>query len=506
MARAKKKISCQDCDRTFGRKGELQQHRREEHSRKNMCPICKRAFESEKRLKMHSQFHNVGGEYKCFYCPKQFNKGWKMKIHLVNHSGRPSYICEYCGDDFLYPGKIVAHLKRMHEVYYACKDCGHAIPIEHSQQPHKCKIYGCKDCLLSFATEEELAEHVDTFAGQCSPPARLLPEESDSSSTPQDVSQQCGGHLGVQETCDTPQEVSLNNGREENGECESPEAALVVAEDTYPVQTNGVKRHQGKEKRTSGGSCQDPDDTPNGVPGECSRRDSPNHSATKKSCDVRLQDLEVNSRLTRDVLVSPSPPSIPVKGSVPNYSDGVRENMSEWTLVVQGHRGTVNSSVIKDAKEEVKGENGEENGKETDPPSYFSSILLRSPSRDLRSGFKVPDAGTGMWKKGETPTSRSLRRKQDELDRAVKKRELLNTLQLYVDTDARLTQRNQTSLKSWLTGDSFSSSSPEHDFVFGFEASVSVGSHSEEAHHYYFNKKIPKKAKVDMTFEDLCLF
>lgn len=496
MARAKKKVSCQDCDRTFSRKGELQQHRREEHSRKNMCPICKRAFESEKRLKMHSQFHNVGGEYKCFYCPKQFNKAWKMKIHLVNHSGRPSYICEYCGDDFLYPGKIVMHLKLVHDVCYACKDCGHAIPIEHSQESHKCKIYGCKDCLLSFATEAELAEHVDTYAGKCSPP-----EESDQSLPPEDMRQQYEGYLSIQDS--TPQEDSLSDGREKNGGCESPEAPLVVVEDTYPTKTTGVKRHQGKN-RVTGASQQFSNVASNGMHDGCNKRDIPSHSASEESCKARLQDAEVNDR-QRDVLVSPSSPSTPIKYLVPKLSDGTRDGMSEWTLVVQERHGTVNNSVIGDVKEEVEGVDVEE-GKEGEPPSYFSSILLRSPSRDLSCGFKVPDTGTGMWKKVETPISRSLRRKQDELDKAVKKREVLNTLQLYVDTDARLTQRSQTSLKSWLTGDSFSSSSPDHDFVFGFEASVSVGSHSEEAHHYYFNKKVPKKAKVDMTFEDLCLF
>lgn len=501
MARAKKKVSCQDCDRTFGRKGELQQHRREEHSRKNMCPICKRAFESEKRLKMHSQFHNAGGEYKCFYCPKQFNKAWKMKIHLVNHSGRPSYICEYCGDDFLYPGKIVAHLKRVHQVVLACKDCGFAIPLVRS--PHKCRIYGCKDCLSSFATKVELAEHVDTHAGRCAPPVHLLPEELDPSSPPQDTRQQCEGYLGVQQACDTPQEAPLQNGREKNGDCESPEAVLGVAEDTYPAKANGVKRHRGNESRVNRVSWQGPDNAFNGVRGsECGRRVSPGSGVAEEPCKARLQHLEVNERLSRDALVSPSPPSTPTRCTLANYSDVSRDSISEWTLVVQGHCATVNTSVIRD-KREVE---GNEEAKETEPPSYFSSILLRSPSRDLRSGFKVPDAGMGVWKKVETPISRSLRRKQDELDRAAKKRDLLNTLQFYVDTDARLTQRSQTSFKSWLTGDSFSSSSPEHDYVFGFEASVSVGSRSEEAHHYYFNKKIPKKAKVDMTFEDLCLF
>ncbi|XP_045606949.2 uncharacterized protein [Procambarus clarkii] len=176
MARSKKKINCNDCSEIFSRKTDLLQHKREEHSvrRQNVCHLCNRAFGSEKRLKMHSHFHNVGGEYECFYCYKQFNKAWKMKIHLVNHSGRASYICQYCGDDFLYPGKIINHLKRAHDVWYACKDCGQAYPGNLNIHKYKCKIYGCKDCTLSFASCSELATHVKVHINNDEQPMALL--------------------------------------------------------------------------------------------------------------------------------------------------------------------------------------------------------------------------------------------------------------------------------------------------------------------------------------------
>lgn len=157
------KIPCGDCDEIFFRRCDLRLHRRMMHQlKKNGCRVCGRSFSNERRLKMHAQFHNVGGEFECFYCLKEFNKGWKLKIHLVNHSGKPPYICQYCEEDFLYPGKILDHLKREHDVYLACKDCGIAFRSLMEQEGHVCKLYGCKDCRMSFSAMKELASHSET--------------------------------------------------------------------------------------------------------------------------------------------------------------------------------------------------------------------------------------------------------------------------------------------------------------------------------------------------------
>ncbi|KAK8378700.1 hypothetical protein O3P69_009421 [Scylla paramamosain] len=494
MARAKKKVTCQDCDRTFSRKGELQQHRREEHSRRNMCPICKRAFESEKRLKMHSQFHNVDGEYKCFYCPKRFNKAWKMKIHLVNHSGRPSYVCEFCGDDFLYPGKIVAHLKLMHDVCYACKDCGRAIPIEYSHRPHKCKIYGCKDCLMAYATAEELALHTsDLHRDQCSSSVCVPDVESASPSPPRDPPH------------DPFQGASPGSGDTEEDECDRLECDLVVVEEAGAGRAAPGTGLKVAGDRMSGAAQQAACVSPLHLQGsDSSWRGSPGPGVREGPRDAMPRVTDPDQRLSRDVLVSPSPPGTPARCL---DDSGVRDT-SDLTLLVRGHRAPANTSVIKSEEEEDEEDEEEEDEEEESlPPSYISSVLLRSPTSGLSSRFKVPESSPGLWKKLESPAARSLRRKQDELDRASRRGDLLDTLQLYADTDARLTQRCQTSFESWLASDSFSA--PEHDYVFGFEASVSVGRRHEDHHyhHYhYFNKKLPAKEKVDMTFEDLCLF
>ncbi|XP_045107876.1 LOW QUALITY PROTEIN: zinc finger protein 316-like [Portunus trituberculatus] len=494
MARAKKKVTCQDCDRTFGRKGELQQHRREEHSRRNMCPICKRGFESEKRLKMHSQFHNVDGEYKCFYCPKRFNKAWKMKIHLVNHSGRPSYVCEFCGDDFLYPGKIVAHLKHVHDVCYACKDCGRAIPIEYSHRPHKCKIYGCKDCLMAYATVQELALHTaDLHRDQCSSSAATPHGEAPSSPLPRAPSH------------DPFQGASPTSGdTEEDDECDRLSVTWWWWRRRWVMVVVPRGRLRAAGARVSGAAQQASPTSPFHQQGsDSSWRGSP-------SPNVREGPCSAVPRLPRDVLVSPSPPGTPARCP----EDGGLRDTSELTLVVQGHRAPPNTSVIKSEEEEDEEEEEEEEDEEEEnlPPSYISSVLLRSPTSGLGGRFKVPESSPGLWKKVESPAARSLRRKQDELDRVGRRGDLLDTLHRYADTDARLTQRCQTSFESWLASDSFSA--PDHDYVFGFEASVSVGRrrddhlrhHHYHHHHHYFNKKLPAKEKVDMTFEDLCLF
>ena len=357
---------------------------------------------------------------------------------------------------------------------------------------------------MSYASEAELAVHVNDLHGdQCSPSLLLPVAESAPPSPSSGIGSQCEGYEGVQGPHDPPQDAPPGSGNVESEARDSLESDLMVVEETVGDKTLKGKRPVVGE-RVSGAARQVSHVSSLGRQGnESFKRGSLSPGAPEKPCDAEPKYREAEEMVSQDVLVSPSPPGIPIRCSVINHRDGGRGDTNDWTLLVQGHRAPANTSVIQSEDEEEDNDREEEE-QETLPPSYISSVLLRSPSSALRSRFKVPEASTGLWRKLETSATKSLCKKQDELDKAVKKRDLLNTLQLYLDTDARLTQCSQTSFESWLTADSFSS--PEHDYVFGFEASVSMGSHREEAHYHYFNKKIPKKEKRDMTFEDLCLF
>ncbi|XP_064081409.1 zinc finger protein 85-like [Macrobrachium nipponense] len=154
---------CSECNEVFFRRCDLRLHRRIMHQpNKVVCTVCSRSFSNEGRLKMHYQHHNVGGGYECVYCSREFNKGWKLKIHVVNHSGKAPYICLYCKEDFLYPGKIVDHLKREHDIFLACRDCGLGFRTSIEQENHICKLFDCKDCNMSFCTSKELSSHVES--------------------------------------------------------------------------------------------------------------------------------------------------------------------------------------------------------------------------------------------------------------------------------------------------------------------------------------------------------
>lgn len=154
---------CSECNEVFFRRCDLRLHRRIMHQpNKVVCTVCSRSFTNEGRLKMHYQHHNVGGGYECVYCSREFNKGWKLKIHVVNHTGKAPYICQYCKEDFLYPGKIVDHLKREHDIYLVCRDCGLGFITIIEQENHICKLFDCKDCSMSFGTGKELSSHVES--------------------------------------------------------------------------------------------------------------------------------------------------------------------------------------------------------------------------------------------------------------------------------------------------------------------------------------------------------
>lgn len=442
MANKPKMVNCNECNEVFSKRIELIQHKREEHNMrwKSVCPVCKKSFETEKRLRMHSLFHNVGGEYECFYCHKQFNKAWKMKIHLVNHSGRPPYICQYCGDDFLYPGKIVSHLKRIHDVWFACKHCGEACPVNRPFDSHKCKIYGCKDCLMSFASRSELALHVEKHNNDAK---HLVTEEPVVSSTPPLVD----------------------------------ESNVEGMENMQGVRNEKVVRF------VNFGKLQRP--TKVAQNGTCDTTELPESNAS---------ELNTESDVAQDPVTDQNMPDSPL-------------------LKCEGNNGNVGETRNVTVINEFKSQSRESpfpvatfviNSGEVDLSS-FSSVLSKSPSDSSWGAFKVPEASITTWKRYENPIKKSLRKKQEEIEKAAKKKEELKTrLQLSVDTDAKLTQRNQISFESWLTSDSYSSTN--HDFVFGFEASVTVSDHPKESQYHYFNKKIPQKEKGDMTFEDLCQF
>ncbi|XP_042204995.1 myoneurin-like [Homarus americanus] len=405
VKRAKKKQTCNECNQVFITKKDLLQHRRKEHHarRENVCSLCNRTFESDKRLKMHASFHYVG-EYECFYCQKQFNKAWKMKIHLVNHSGRPPYICQFCGDDFLYPGKIVNHLKRIHDVWYACKDCGEALNANDSLYPHKCKVYGCKDCLMSYDCKSDLAKHVKCHINDDKPPLATMPVVP---STPPPLD-----HSQLEDTQHLQPANSYANV--EFNEYDS-------VKDTLTVNENGSS------------------------------------DSTKSWRDLNTNENTENN----------------------GAQDLVKDQNVHDTLL-------------------LRNSDDDKNASETDDVIFIAS--------DSSLGdFKVPETTLNLWKRCENPVKKSLRIKQDKIDKSLRKQdEILNKLQFYVDTDAKLTQRSQISFESWLTNDAFNSA--DHDFVFGFEASVSVSGHQKEPQHYFFNKKVLKKEKSDMNFEDLCYF
>ncbi|KAK8735932.1 hypothetical protein OTU49_005127, partial [Cherax quadricarinatus] len=453
--RAKKKLNCSDCNEVFSKKRDLLQHRREEHikPKKNVCTLCKKIFESEKQLKMHSHFHNVGGQYECFYCYKQFNKAWKMKIHLVSHSGRPSFICQFCGDDFLYPGKIVNHLKRIHDIWSPCKECGDAM-IERG--PHKCKIYGCKDCSLSFASCSELAAHVQSHIHSDKQPMAVLSGVSitlpltDNSQLDKmkDLESASSDRKVVKfydfGSFEYPLRLTKKKSCDENNSHE-----LNAIRNTHESVANKNTHESDATKNTHGSDV---------------NKDTHELDTNKNTCETDANKSGENNT-SEDLAMDET--------SLCNSSDENEiKNVTDDVIVIRECKIPLreNSPPVITVQD---------SGKEINLSTTFSSVVLKSKSKSVWDNFKVPEMTVNKWKKYENPIKKSLWMRQEEIDKSLRKRkELLNEFQLRVDNDVKFSPRNQVSFESWLTNDNFTS--PDRDFVFGFEANVSVNDRQKD--------------------------
>ncbi|XP_069989062.1 uncharacterized protein [Penaeus vannamei] len=462
--RGKNKFSCNECSQAFCKKTDLHLHRKTVHSKKRyVCHVCKKAFDSEKRLKMHSQFHNVGGEFKCYYCDKQFNKAWKMKIHLINHTGKPPFICQYCGEDFLYPGKIVNHLKQVHDMWHPCKDCGGAFKYCMDYDRHSCKVYCCKDCTMSFSSFDELATHAASHINETSNNDTITPDMSF--------------------------KMDLSISSNENNPVESSNSESVRKEDEFKgfnIELN---------ERSSQNLPEQSSDEKTVV--IRSYKDHP--CANEKKIVKRLlnygQCNEIGRTLKNDVEGEDDQEVeiIEVTSARKDIKTIFRERNSVCeTFVFEG--GKDYDVTVRDPCKTVFSDFSIEN----------VSLALNSGNSFIEQDFKVPEGTVSSSRKCSDLLPKSLQRKQEEFNRSLKKK-LGSKFKFCVDSDGRHALKNELSFESWLSGDT------PHDFVFGFGANgrdrgISCSEATGESHCQYFSKMVLKKEKSDMSFEDLCLF
>ncbi|KAM6980694.1 zinc finger and BTB domain-containing protein 40 [Aplochiton taeniatus] len=174
-ARAKKKVACELCGRTFAHLSGMLYHKRTEHFEEKpfACEECSAKFAANSSLKNHMRLHTGEKPYHCKHCDMSFSVAAALAYHTKKkHSEGKMYACQYCEALFAQSIELTRHV-RTHtgDKPYVCRECGkgfsqanglsvHLQAFHNISEPHD-----CQKCRLSFTSLVEHRQHIQ----QCHP-------------------------------------------------------------------------------------------------------------------------------------------------------------------------------------------------------------------------------------------------------------------------------------------------------------------------------------------------
>ena len=162
-----KNFECNICDKKYSEIRRLKSHIDFEHNGIGYeCKICNKSFASPDKLKRHLFTHS-DKKIKCDQCDKAFFNKQNLQIHIstVHLKLRP-FKCNECGKDFPVKKNLTGHISAVHDKIkkYQCDVCQLKFSQKHHLDQHMpmhtgIKPFDCSICGKSYTTRNSLNQH-----------------------------------------------------------------------------------------------------------------------------------------------------------------------------------------------------------------------------------------------------------------------------------------------------------------------------------------------------------
>jgi len=145
---------CDQCGKTFTRKGDLNRHKKQVHSdsRPFQCIIggCDKSFKLKCSLTKH--FKQVHGpkQHQCSICLKSFSQQGHLKTHIASVHDEIRHQCNKCTKSYSQRGNLQQHIKKQH-------------PQTNEIQSPKLPFQNCLWCIWKFPNFKQFIIHAKHY-------------------------------------------------------------------------------------------------------------------------------------------------------------------------------------------------------------------------------------------------------------------------------------------------------------------------------------------------------